>query len=126
MEQVPRFDVNVADDAKESQGEPSSTTVANEQCNGGDVVASVKESLSWISNRLPVKPEYLESVRITKDDFKMSLKRVQPSSKREGFATVPDVTWDDVGSLKDIREALQMAILVRARSIFDTGVCSEK
>lgn len=70
-------------------------------------------SLSWIRNKLPIKEEYLENVCITKEDFKLSLKRVQPSSKREGFATVPDVTWDDVGSLKDVRQALQMTILVK-------------
>lgn len=37
---------------------------------------------------------------------------VQPSAKREGFATIPGVTWDDVGALKDVREELTMAILV--------------
>lgn len=42
----------------------------------------------------------------------MALKSVQPSSKREGFATVPDVTFDDIGALKDVREELSMAILV--------------
>ena len=42
----------------------------------------------------------------------MARQEIQPSSKREGFATIPGVTWDDVGSLKDIREELQMAILV--------------
>ncbi len=40
---------------------------------------------------------------------------VQPSSKREGFVTVPDTTWDDVGALEDVREELSMAILVRER-----------
>jgi hypothetical protein len=43
----------------------------------------------------------------------MALKSVQPSSKREGFATVPDVTFDDIGALRDVREELSMAILVR-------------
>ena len=37
---------------------------------------------------------------------------VQPSAKREGFATIPGVTWEDVGALKDVREELTMAILV--------------
>lgn len=37
---------------------------------------------------------------------------VQPSAKREGFATVPDVTWDNVGALEAIREELSLAILV--------------
>lgn len=39
---------------------------------------------------------------------------VQPSAKREGFATIPDVTWEDVGALKDVREELTMAILVKS------------
>ena len=40
---------------------------------------------------------------------------VQPSAKREGFATIPGVTWDDVGALADIREELQLAILAPVR-----------
>lgn len=32
-------------------------------------------------------------------------------AKREGFITVPDVTWDDIGSLRNIREELQLAVL---------------
>jgi ribosome biogenesis ATPase len=36
---------------------------------------------------------------------------VQPSSKREGFATVPDVSWDDIGALQTVREELKTAIL---------------
>ena len=44
-------------------------------------------------------------------DFKAALKRVQPTAKREGFATVPGITWDDVGALHDIREELILSIL---------------
>lgn len=51
---------------------------------------------------------------ITADDFRVALGSVQPSAKREGFATVPDVTWDDVGALATVRKQLQMAILVSA------------
>ena len=40
------------------------------------------------------------------------MKTVQPSAKREGFATVPNTTWADVGALEDVREELSMAILV--------------
>lgn len=56
--------------------------------------------------------EELASLSILMSDFQASLVSVQPSAKREGFATVPDVTWDDVGALQDIREELTMAILV--------------
>ena len=52
-------------------------------------------------------------------DFDGALKRVQPSSKREGFATVPDVTWSDVGALSDIRQELQLSILAPVRFACD-------
>lgn len=72
----------------------------------------IKKSLLWIKDQLPIETARLKGVSVTMSDFKLSLKRVQPSSKREGFATIPDVTWDDVGSLKDVRKALQLSILV--------------
>lgn len=46
------------------------------------------------------------------DLLQAALKVVQPSAKREGFATIPDVTWDDIGALSDVRDELKMAILV--------------
>lgn len=59
----------------------------------------------------PLPDEDLDSMCIERGDFLESLKIVQPSAKREGFITVPDVTWDDIGSLGDIREELKLAIL---------------
>ncbi|KAH7513770.1 hypothetical protein FEM48_Zijuj11G0017300 [Ziziphus jujuba var. spinosa] len=32
------------------------------------------------------------------------IQKVQSSSKREGFSTIPDVKWEDVGELNDIRQ----------------------
>lgn len=59
----------------------------------------------------PLPDEELDSLCIERQDFLDSIKSVQPSAKREGFITVPDVTWDDIGSLGDIREELKLAIL---------------
>lgn len=56
-------------------------------------------------------PEQLEPLSITLADFHEALPKIQPSSKREGFATVPDVTWADIGALHPIRTELQMAIV---------------
>ena len=42
---------------------------------------------------------------ITQDDFLTSLPQIQPSSLREGFATIPNTTFASIGSLeKHIRE----------------------
>jgi ribosome biogenesis ATPase len=53
----------------------------------------------------------LDPLRISQEDFLTALPSIQPSSKREGFATVPDVTWADIGALHPIRTELQMAIV---------------
>eukprot|EP00462_Mataza_sp_D1_P005740 CAMPEP_0175120648 /NCGR_PEP_ID=MMETSP0087-20121206/735_1 /TAXON_ID=136419 /ORGANISM="Unknown Unknown, Strain D1" /LENGTH=352 /DNA_ID=CAMNT_0016402113 /DNA_START=155 /DNA_END=1216 /DNA_ORIENTATION=- len=45
------------------------------------------------------------------NDFLAAVKKVQPSAKREGFATVPDVTWADIGALDAMRSELRMTIL---------------
>ncbi|KAJ7671696.1 P-loop containing nucleoside triphosphate hydrolase protein [Mycena polygramma] len=63
----------------------------------------------------PLTPEQLAPLLITPDDFMLALKQVQPSSQREGFATVPDVTWADIGALHGTRDALQMAIVLPLR-----------
>lgn len=52
---------------------------------------------------------------IRMEDFVKALQVVQPSSKREGFATVPDVSWNDIGALSSIRQELQMSILAPVR-----------
>ena len=39
-----------------------------------------------------------------------------PSAKREGFATVPDVTWEDIGALENIRSELSLSILAPIRN----------
>ncbi|KAF7375085.1 hypothetical protein MSAN_00394900 [Mycena sanguinolenta] len=63
----------------------------------------------------PLTPEQLAPLLITPDDFMHALKQVQPSAQREGFATVPDVTWTDIGALHATRDALQMAIVLPLR-----------
>ncbi|OSX59095.1 hypothetical protein POSPLADRAFT_1184796 [Postia placenta MAD-698-R-SB12] len=59
----------------------------------------------------PLTEAQLAPLCITPADFILALKQVQPSSKREGFATVPDVTWADIGALHGTREELHMAIV---------------
>lgn len=66
----------------------------------------------WLSHQdTLVTEEDLNELYVTMGHFQQAVKLVQPSAKREGFITVPDVTWDDIGSLRDIREELNLAIL---------------
>lgn len=63
------------------------------------------------SNPGPLSAEKLNRLRITPLDFTEALPSIQPSSKREGFATVPEVTWADIGALEVTREELEMTIV---------------
>lgn len=71
---------------------------------------SLFELLNWLDNP-PDDMTFASEFSITFDDFFEAVKLVQPSAKREGFITVPDVTWDEIGSLQDIREELKLAVL---------------
>lgn len=52
--------------------------------------------------------------------------KVQPSAKREGFATIPDVSWDDVGSLGDVREDLEFSICRPIKYPEEYQVCERR
>lgn len=77
---------------------------------------SEEQQLSTIQKFLMKHPdalseEQLAPLRISFSDFKEALPKVQPTAKREGFATVPDVTWKNVGALTHIRMELHMCIV---------------
>lgn len=93
-------------ETNETLGEALLKNSAIKQQMGLDVM------FKWLSNTEPlVTDEELRGLYISMDDFHIAIKLVQPSAKREGFITVPDVTWDDIGSLQDIRQELNLAIL---------------
>ncbi|KAH8118087.1 ribosome biogenesis ATPase RIX7 [Phellopilus nigrolimitatus] len=64
-----------------------------------------------VAHPSPLTESQLAPLFISFSDFLQALKHVQPSSRREGFTTVPDVTWADIGALHTIREELHMAIV---------------
>lgn len=72
----------------------------------------IKDTLSLLRSDHIISVNEVNQIQIELDDFQEALKKVVPSSKREGFVTVPNVTWDDIGSLKKIRQELHMAMLV--------------
>jgi ribosome biogenesis ATPase len=63
------------------------------------------------SHPAPLTPAQLAPLCITAADFVLALKEIQPSAQREGFATVPDVTWSDIGALHATRSELDMAVV---------------
>ena len=76
-----------------------------------DIGQELQELLKWLDNTDTLSDETLSKVCIKMGDFDQALRVVQPSAKREGFATVPDVSWDDIGALDNLREELELSIL---------------
>lgn len=54
--------------------------------------------------------ETLLKLEVTMDNFLEAMKDIEPSAIREVFVEVPDVKWEDVGGLKEIKEELKEAI----------------
>jgi len=54
--------------------------------------------------------ETLMKLEVTMDNFLEAMKEVEPSAIREFFVEVPDVKWDEVGGLENIKEELKEAV----------------
>ena len=57
-----------------------------------------------------VSIEILQKIKITSDDFRDALKEVRPSALREVQVQIPNVDWDDVGGLDELKEELREAV----------------
>ncbi len=54
--------------------------------------------------------EKLMELEITMDNFLDAMKEIEPSAIREVFVEVPDVKWNDIGGLDEIKETLKEAV----------------
>jgi len=86
---------------------------------GADMQALCKEAamcclrehfpeIDFGAGRLP--PELLLKMSVSMNNFRDALKEVEPSATREFLIEVPDVGWDDIGGLAEIKQELQKAV----------------
>ena len=82
---------------------------------GADISAVCREAaMAALRRYLPqidldseiIDPELLEQIEVTKTDFEEALKEVMPSGIREVFVEIPNVTWDQIGGLEDLKQKL--------------------
>jgi transitional endoplasmic reticulum ATPase len=57
-----------------------------------------------------VPQELLSELKVTAEDFTEALREVEPSAIREVFTEIPDVQWDDVGGLEEVKQVLKEAV----------------
>ena len=86
---------------------------------GADISALVRESaMKALRRYLPeidldeeqIPPEVLEKMAVIMADFRMAIKEVEPSALREIYLEVPEVSWDEVGGLQEIKDRLKESI----------------
>jgi transitional endoplasmic reticulum ATPase len=72
---------------------------------------SLRRILPEINLEQPKIPaEILNKIKITKQDFDEALRDVQPSALREVLVQRPNVRWEDIGGLAQVKEELAEAI----------------
>ncbi|MDH3192258.1 MAG: CDC48 family AAA ATPase, partial [Nitrosopumilus sp.] len=57
-----------------------------------------------------IPPETLDKLIVNHEDFQKALIEVTPSGMREVFIENPDVKWEEVGGLEDVKRELQEAV----------------
>jgi transitional endoplasmic reticulum ATPase len=87
---------------------------------GADLAALARESAMIVLRRvLPdmkmeeeeaLPKEVLEKLYLTQKDFFDALKVVRPSALREVLIEVPNVHWDDIGGLEEVKQQLKEAV----------------
>ncbi|MBE6502477.1 MAG: AAA family ATPase, partial [Methanobrevibacter thaueri] len=70
----------------------------------------VRRILPEIQNDEEIPKEVMEKIVVTGDDFKNAQKEIQPSALREVLVQIPDIKWDDIGGLEDVKQELKEAI----------------
>lgn len=86
---------------------------------GADLAALSRESaMHALRKILPdidftkheVPYELIADLTVKKEDFMNAFREIEPSALREVFVEIPDVGWDDVGGLSEIKEEIREAV----------------
>jgi transitional endoplasmic reticulum ATPase len=86
---------------------------------GADLEALCKEAAMRSLRRIlpeinldepKIPAEVLNKIKITKADFEEALREIQPSAMREVLVQRPNIRWEDIGGLEQVKEELAEAI----------------
>ena len=56
-----------------------------------------------------IPAEILNQLKVSKEEFFCALREMEPSALREVLVESPNVHWDDIGGLDDVKQALAVA-----------------
>ena len=86
---------------------------------GADLEALAKEAAIRALRRIlpeinleaqSIPGDILNKIIVKMSDFLDALKEIEPSAMREVLVEIPDVSWDQIGGLEDVKEELREAV----------------
>ncbi|MCF0226301.1 MAG: CDC48 family AAA ATPase [Methanobrevibacter sp.] len=85
---------------------------------GADLESLCREAAMRVVRRIipdikgdeEISEDVYDKIIVEPRDFKEALKEIEPSALREVIVQVPDITWDDIGGLGDVKQELQEAV----------------
>jgi len=85
---------------------------------GADIMAVCREAALFSLRRIlpkinldePIPIDIIQELRISDKDFVQAINMVEPSAMREIMIDIPDISWEDVGGLEDIKSELREAV----------------
>ncbi|MEE2747516.1 MAG: CDC48 family AAA ATPase, partial [Candidatus Thermoplasmatota archaeon] len=86
---------------------------------GADIMSLTREAaMKALRRYLPeidldqdeIPPEVLEKMEVQMSDFRIAIREIEPSALREIYVEIPEVSWDDVGGLDEVKERLKESV----------------
>ena len=87
---------------------------------GADLAALVQEAAMRALRRFfegnkidlerPIPLKLLQKLSVSMEDFKYSLREIEPSALREVLVDIPDVKWSKVGGLSEVKKRLMQTV----------------
>jgi transitional endoplasmic reticulum ATPase len=85
---------------------------------GADIMAICREAAMFSLRRIlpkinldePIPSEIIQELKIEDGDFVKATNMVEPSAMREVMVEIPNVSWEDIGGLDEIKQELQEAV----------------
>ncbi|MDO9097688.1 MAG: CDC48 family AAA ATPase [Candidatus Methanoperedens sp.] len=73
-----------------------------------NAIRKIMPGIALESDQIP--SETILELKVSMDDFIEALSEIIPSTTREVFVEVPNISWDDIGGLENIKNELKKAV----------------
>ena len=85
---------------------------------GADIMAICREAAMFSLRRIlpkinldePIPGEIIQELNIKDEDFIKASNMIEPSAMREVMVEIPDMGWEDIGGLEEIKQELKEAV----------------